>query len=142
MKTQILDALESFVKQRPGFELRNYASMANYRADQRPVEKQRKAALEMIQWMRWHDSLTAADLVFATQRAFSGRLKINIVGDQVTIDYCTGQYFPTEFRKAVCIVLKSAIWKYLREDGDTAATIYKKAKREFSSKCVTDLFKD
>jgi hypothetical protein len=26
------------------------------------------------------------------------------------IDYCTGQYFPTEYRKAVCAVLASALW--------------------------------
>lgn len=33
----------------------------------------------------------------------------------VTIDYCTGQYWPTEYRRAVCAVLASAIWDYWRE---------------------------
>ena len=28
------------------------------------------------------------------------------------VDYCTGQYFPTEYRRAVCAVLSSAIWAW------------------------------
>jgi hypothetical protein len=33
----------------------------------------------------------------------------------VEIDYCTGQYFPTEYRRAACAVLASALWEYTRE---------------------------
>src|SRR3990167_287401 len=32
-----------------------------------------------------------------------------------SIDYCTGQYFPTEYRKAACAVLASALWAWTRE---------------------------
>lgn len=32
-----------------------------------------------------------------------------------TLDYCTGQYWPTEYRKAACAVLASAIWDWMRE---------------------------
>jgi hypothetical protein len=35
--------------------------------------------------------------------------------DVATVDYCTGQYFPTEYRRAVCAVLASALWTYTRE---------------------------
>lgn len=35
---------------------------------------------------------------------------------KVTIDYCTGQYWPTEYRKAVCAVLAQALWDARRED--------------------------
>jgi hypothetical protein len=28
------------------------------------------------------------------------------------VDYCTGQYFPTEYRKAACAVLSQAIWAW------------------------------
>lgn len=31
------------------------------------------------------------------------------------IDYCTGQYFPTEYRRAACAVLSAAIWAWWRE---------------------------
>lgn len=30
------------------------------------------------------------------------------------LDYCAGQYFPTEYRKAVCAVLAQALWGYFR----------------------------
>jgi hypothetical protein len=36
---------------------------------------------------------------------------------EVRLDYCTGQYFPTEYRKAACAVLSSALWGYVREHG-------------------------
>ena len=32
------------------------------------------------------------------------------------LEYCTGQYWPTEYRRAACAVLASAIWDYWRED--------------------------
>lgn len=32
----------------------------------------------------------------------------------VQIEYCTGQYFPTEYRRAACAVLASAIWAAMR----------------------------
>ncbi len=34
---------------------------------------------------------------------------------KVTIEYTTGQYMPTEYRKAVCAVLASALWEYTRD---------------------------
>ena len=141
MKTKILKALESFVNQRPGFNLREYASLADYRADQRPVEKQLKAAREMLRYIMWHDSITASHIVNATRHK---RISIKINGDKVTIDYTVGQCFPTEYRKAVCMLLQSVLWDYWRDNDPsivTAADIYKKAKKEFRSKYVTDLFK-
>lgn len=35
--------------------------------------------------------------------------------NEVRIGYCTGQYFPTEYRRAVCAVLASALWYFTRE---------------------------
>ena len=32
------------------------------------------------------------------------------------LDYCTGQYFPTEYRKAACAVLASALWNWQRDN--------------------------
>lgn len=34
----------------------------------------------------------------------------------VKIEYTTGQYFPTEYRRAACAVLASALWAYAREN--------------------------
>lgn len=38
------------------------------------------------------------------------------------LDYCTGQYWQTEYRRAACAVLASAIWSYWR-DGLTGENI-------------------
>ena len=51
-------------------------------------------------------------LIDASERAFSGRLSIVENDGKVTIDYCTGQYWPTEYRAVVCAVLASALWEY------------------------------
>jgi hypothetical protein len=32
------------------------------------------------------------------------------------LDYCTGQYWPTEYRRAACAVLASALWAYQRDN--------------------------
>lgn len=40
------------------------------------------------------------------------------------VDYCTGQYFPTEYRKAVCAVLSSAIWAWKRDQCMPAPTLH------------------
>ena len=40
------------------------------------------------------------------------------------IDYCTGQYFPTEYRRAVCAVLASAIWSWKRDQCMPAPTLH------------------
>lgn len=45
--------------------------------------------------------------------------------DVATVDYCTGQYFPTEYRRAVCAVLASALWDYTRENAMPAVYGYR-----------------
>jgi hypothetical protein len=40
------------------------------------------------------------------------------------IDYCTGQYWPTEYRRAVCEVLASAIWAWKRDQCMPAPTLH------------------
>ena len=73
----------------------------------------------------WRDSITAEDIIEAAERAFSGRLTINDISAHYddgstyhafSINYCVGQYFPTEYRKAACAVLASAWWDNTRED--------------------------
>ncbi len=34
----------------------------------------------------------------------------------MAVDYCTGQYFPIEYRRAACAVLAAALWDYYRAD--------------------------
>lgn len=56
------------------------------------------------------------------------------------IEYCTGQYFPTEYRPAACRVLVSLIWDDLREekkaDGSPLYGDIRKAARRIVSRRI------
>ena len=141
LKTSICDALAAFIRQRPGFDYANYGDAASYRADSRRASLQKRDAETLLQAVRWRDSISGADILEAAR---GGRLTIvphdtcgacdgsgigaiianrdgttrNVPCDgeiNVRIDYCTGQYFPTEFRAGVCRVLSSALWNWQRE---------------------------
>ena len=119
MKANILSALRAFAFQRPGLEFGNYGSIESYRAEMRGITRSLTDAQAMLDAIRWRDSITADDIL----RQATGRLTINIDGDKVRIDYCTGQYWPTEYRRAVASLLASVLWNYWREcspgaDGD------------------------
>lgn len=111
MKTKLLSALRTFVNQRPGLDFGNYGDASSYRAEVRTITKSRADALAMINYIAWHDSITAEDIIDTSKHAFSGRLTIN---PDLSIDYCTGQYWPTEYRHAVACVMANVLWQYFR----------------------------
>lgn len=111
-RAELLQALGQFVNQRPGFDPMNYGDAASYRADTRTAQRQRSDALAMLAWIGWHEQTITADDIRKALRG-SGRLQLR---DSGRLDYCTGQYWPTEFRAGVCRVLSSLIWDYLRSD--------------------------
>jgi len=110
LKTQIVLALSEWVSQRPGLDYGNYGDWTAYRAEVRSIGKDLQHARAMINYVAWHDSITAEMILDAAK---SGRLSIVVEGDKVRIDYCTGQYWPTEYRPAVCRLLSSVIWDWL-----------------------------
>jgi len=114
-KERILQALRAFISQRPGLEFANYGDVSAYRSEMRSITRDRHHAQTLIDAVAWRDSITADDLLSAVKRSYSGRLTIKEGGERVSIDYCAGQYFPTEYRRAACAVLASAIWDYYRE---------------------------
>jgi hypothetical protein len=110
-RKELMALLTRFVNQRPGFDPMNYDDAASYRGDQRTAQRQRADALAMLGWLGWHDSITADDIRKALRG--SGRLQLR---DSGALEYCTGRYWPTEFRVGVCRVLSSIIRDYLREN--------------------------
>ena len=119
----LLRALEMFAQQRPGIDPRNYISpgcwnredVANYRRECRQVT-QDLHDFRIILASVERSEMSALDIMAAT-RAYSGRLEIlYTAAEGYRIRYCTGQYFPTEYRKAACAVLAQALWDYYRED--------------------------
>lgn len=107
-----LRALLVFAAQNPGFEWVNYQtgdwkrSRAAYLGDSRPVQRQ----LREIRKLKWRFAeIPDSAIQEASRRAFSGRLSFRESDKGVSVDYCTGQYWPTEYRKAALAVLKEAI---------------------------------
>jgi hypothetical protein len=103
----IIAALWRFVASRPGLEFANYGDMSSYRAEMRSITKDRHQAERLLNAVAWR-SITADHLKDAMRGAFSGRLS----WDGKALSYCAGQYYPTEYRAAVCAVLRSALWDY------------------------------
>lgn len=137
MNTQrdaLLAALANFVKSRPGLEFANYGDVSAYRAELRSITKDRHHAEELLQCITWRDSISVESILEAAKSEFSGRLSITPTeAGGFAVDYCTGQYYPTEYRRAVCAVLSSALWAYWRANGcATAEDIRKTAARELS----------
>lgn len=129
-KTAILQALQAFIAQRPGMDPRNYGDWASYRQESLSVTKDRQQAEYLLLSVEWCDSIGADAILAAFKGSFSGRLKISESADGAfTVDYCTGQYFPTEYRRAVCAGLSSALWDYFRSNGaETGDAIRKQAR--------------
>jgi hypothetical protein len=134
-KQAIIDSLYRWIKQRPGLEFCNYGSVPAYRSEMRDITKDLHHAREMLSYVSRRPSITADDLMRAARDSYSGRLTIHEGPERAEVEYCTGQYWPTEYRRATCAVLASAIWYRFRDDvkgDDKAEAIRKAARRELS----------
>lgn len=121
-KENLLTALRAFVRQRPGLEFANYGDLKAYRAELRSITKDLSHAQELLAAVAWRDSITADAIIKASKGAYSGRLTISEPqSGHFELDYCTGQYWPTEYRRAVCAVLSSALWGYWRDAAPAGA---------------------
>lgn len=151
-RERILSALMKFARQRPGIDPRNYfetwrdsEGVKAYRREVREVTADLADLREIMKSVRWRENVTAGDLIRAT-RAYSGRLLIieDSESDAVCIEYCTGQYFPTEYRKACCAVLASALWDYQRsicaDVPDRGDVLRARFAREFSRRIARRYF--
>lgn len=142
----MLAGLRAFVRQRPGFDFRNYWSgdhwnalsdaRANYRADLRPIMQAKRDAEMLLRYIEG-TQVTAEQLKEAAKHAFSGRLS----WDGKEWDYCTGQYWPTEYRKAACVVLATCLSNYWRTPGTTWETLQKQARNVFGRGAANRLWR-
>jgi len=121
-KSTIIAALDTWIRQRPGLEYGNYGDASSYRSEVRSIGKDLQHARAMLNYVAWHDSITAEMILSAADNG--GRLSLKVEGDKVTIDYCTGQYWPTEYRPTVCRLLSSVIWHWMRDNMPKPVTMH------------------
>lgn len=103
IRREMLIGLQTFVRQRPGFDFNNYGDGASYRADVRRAGRDLRHAEELIRAV----AIRPYCVINPKQ---SGRLSWD--DGEKRWDYVTGQYFPMEYRSAACRVLVSALWDY------------------------------
>lgn len=116
-KPEILCALRSWVAQRPRLEFCNYGDATAYRSEMRRITRQRHDAEALIRFVELADSITAADL----EHELDGRCRLSLMADRDELEYCTGQYWPVEYRAAACRVLSQVIWEWFEGDKRAAA---------------------
>lgn len=140
-KPVIIAALHKWIAQRPGLEFGNYGDVSAYRSEMRRITRDLHHARAMIHYIAWHDSITADMILNAADNG--SRLTMAVDGNKVTINYVTGQYWPTEYRCAVCALMSSVIWYWLRENGNykTGDDIRKAARRELGASITRRWFK-
>lgn len=135
-KQVLCDMLRKFIAQRSGMDYRNYGSRESFMEDYRPILQHGRDARRLLEYVEKRDGITADDIIRATSG--NGRLEFCKLGDGLRLDYCTGQYFPTEYRAAACSMLAGLVWRYLVDGysdlpntGEQAAAIRQRARRLF-----------
>jgi hypothetical protein len=125
-KAEIIAAMRAHIGQRSGIDFRNYGDRDSFMGDYRPMLREGREARKMLRFVELRDSITADNILAACKQAFSGRLTYNAAKKR--FDYCTGQYFATEYRAAACAVLASVIWDYFRDSYPTRDRIEKEVR--------------
>lgn len=116
VKLNAVELLCKFVNQRAGLEFANYGDYKSYRQESREITKDRSDFYELLQLaQRRYDGNFSESLTEYLQKQ-TGRLTLNEPGK---LEYCTGQYFPTEYRPAACRVLVSMLWDSYRDEKDS-----------------------
>lgn len=125
-KEKMMDALSVFIRQRAGLEFGNYGDLQSYRQEQRSITKDRHQAFELFRFICRSESITAERI------KAEARNRLEWKNDKW--EYTTGQYFPTEYRRAVCNMLSAVLWNWFREECkcETREKIQASAKRNFS----------
>jgi hypothetical protein len=117
-----VEKLEKFVNQRSGIEAGNYFSdwrdadgIRAYRQERAEITRDRQDFYSLLNlaFRRLNEDKLNEKLT-TYLKTTNGRLNLNEAGH---LQYCTGQYFPTEYRPAASRVLAQIIWNdYANEE--------------------------
>lgn len=111
-KKRMLSLLRQWVDQDPELERENYGSSGSYASDAKSIEQAGKHARLLLLLVEWRDDIDAKLLLNAFASTYSGRLSFSQAPGtrRWMVDYCTGQYWPAEYRSAVCYGLVQALY--------------------------------
>lgn len=121
--TTILSLLAKHVAQRSGISFADYGDRDAFMRDYRKVLQHGRDARTLLRSFEAR-CLTADQL---TDQLRTSRLTLT----DGAVDYCTGQYFPTEYRGAACRTIATAIWYAWRDAGLNREAIMRKARATF-----------
>ena len=135
-KETLVFLFEDWLKSRPGLDWRDYGGgrdgYAAYRAESRRITQQKNDGLRILAWLE-RSAITAEEIIEGF-RAFSGRLELCHDDKRgFYFSYCTGQYYPTEYRAAACAVMASALWAYYRDENSTGDSMRATFRRIFGN---------
>ena len=134
----LLQVIRAFIGQRSGIDRRNYQrdwsdkeGAAAFNSDYRRILRDGSDARRLLEYVAAREGITAAQILETSSG--NRRLEWVFVGESPRLEYCTGQYFPTEYRAAACSMLAGMVWRYLAADyeNDQAAEVRKAARRSF-----------
>ena len=130
-KEQIIALLDAWIRQRPGLDYGNYGDPVAYRAEVRSIGQDLQHARTLLRAVEL--SSMPVECLIDGFRAFSGRLSLIETPKGWGLDYTTGQYWPTEYRRAACAVLSSALWDHYRREHspDSAEIMRRRFRRHF-----------
>lgn len=103
-KEVFLSAMRRFISQRSGMDPRNYSDRCSFLAEYREMLRDGRDARIMLRAIE--RSGISADTIRESFAAFGGRL--SPVGE--TLDYCAGQYWGLEYRRAAGAVCAHALY--------------------------------
>lgn len=108
-------AVIAYAAQSPRLEFGNYGDARAYRSESARITRQLhsvESAARRAAFARVDDD----DVIKASKYAYSGRMEVSRSADGgFDVDYCTGQYWPTEYRRAAeCVLIEAARIAYAR----------------------------
>lgn len=130
-KSTLIMILANWIKQRPGLEFGNYGNVSAYWSEMRNITRQRHDAETLLASVSWDDAISSQDIIDAFPQAFSGRLSFD--AENLKLEYCAGQYWPTEYRAASCAVLARVLWNAARDRYETGDALRKHFRQQFGA---------
>lgn len=101
------ELLRQFVNQRPGLNYADYGDIKSYRAEVAEITRDRTDFYDLLSVAQMCISDFDAKL---TEYLLNSNDRLTMSADG-KLEYCTGQYFPTEFRPAANRVIKALLFR-------------------------------